>query len=362
MTRHPIIAAACDVRASLKAVAGANPTFMTVDEKAAALRELAAAEAQLVELRLRILADAGDLAADTAARDAAGWLAQHTRTSYADARADLRLAGALDRERPVLAAAMREGAASLAQARVIDRALGLLPAGVDAGTVALAEAHLVDRAGEFGPKELGRIGRRILDVVAPEIAEAAEAARLADLEAHAADVTRLTMRRLGDGTTRISGRVPDAAGTRFATCLEAFTNPRLARAQDGNAPAGDPVARLSYPKRMGQAFVQLLETLDPTRLPIHGGDATTLVVTIDLDALQGRPRHRRPHRRRTRPGRRPHRRPDHRRPGQTAGLHREDPARRPRRRQPPPRPRPHPPPLQPDPAQGAPGPRPDMSR
>ena len=286
MTRHPIIAAACDVRASLKAVAGANPTFMTVDEKVAALGELAAAEAQLVELRLRILADAGDLAADTAAKDAAGWLAQHTRTSYADARADLRLAGALDRDRPVLAAAMREGAASLAQARVIDRALGLLPAGVDAGTVALAEAHLVDRAGEFGPRELGRIGRRILDVVAPEIAEAAEAARLADLEAHAADVTRLTMRRLGDGTTRISGRVPDAAGTRFATCLEAFSNPRLARAQDGNAPAGDPVARLGYPKRMGQAFVQLLETLDPTRLPIHGGDATTLVVTIDLDALK----------------------------------------------------------------------------
>ena len=285
MTRHSIIAAACDVRASLKAVAGANPTFMTVDEKAAALRELVAAEAQLVELRLRILADAGDLAADTAAQDAAGWLAQHTRTSYADARADLRLAGALDRDRPVLAAAMREGAASLAQARVIDRALGLLPADVDAETVALAEAHLVDRAGEFGPKELGRIGRRILGVVAPEIAEAAEAARLADLEAHA-ERTRLTMRRLGDGTTRISCRVPDAAGTRFATYLEAFTNPRAPPRQDGTAPAGDPVARLAYPKRMGQAFVQLLETLDPTRLPIHGGDATTLVVTIDLDALK----------------------------------------------------------------------------
>ena len=186
-----------------------------------------AAEAQLAELRLRILADAGDLAADTAAKDAAGWLAQHTRTSYADARADLRLAGALDRDRPVLAAAMREGAASLAQARVIDRALGLLPATVDAETVALAEAHLVDRAGEFGPKELGRIGRRILDVVAPEIAEAAEAARLADLEAHAADVIRLTMHRLGDGTTRLSSRIPDAAATRLATYLEAFTNPRV---------------------------------------------------------------------------------------------------------------------------------------
>nr|WP_300052120.1 HNH endonuclease signature motif containing protein [uncultured Nocardioides sp.] len=285
MTRHPIIAAACDVRASLKAVAGANPTFMAAGEKASALRELVAAEAQLVELRLRVLADAGDLAAGTAARDAAGWVAQQTRVSYADARADLRLAGALDRERPVLAAAMREGGASLAQARVIDRALGLLPAGVDAGTVALAEAHLVDRAKEFGPKELGRIGRRILDVVAPEIAEAAEAARLADLEAHAEQHTRPTMRRLGDGTTRISSRLPDAAATRLATYLEAFTNPRVA-GERGSEPVGDLVARLAYPKRMGQAFVQLLESLDPTRLPIHGGDATTVVVTIDLDALK----------------------------------------------------------------------------
>ena len=54
--RHPIIAAATDVRASLKAVAGANPTFMTTGEKAEALVELVAAEAQLAELRLRILA------------------------------------------------------------------------------------------------------------------------------------------------------------------------------------------------------------------------------------------------------------------------------------------------------------------
>ena len=122
MTRHPIIAAATDVRASLKAVAGANPTFMSADDKAAALVELVAAEAQLVELRLRILADAGALAAGTAAKDAAGWFAQHTRTSYTEARADLRLAESLDRARPLVAAAMREGATTLAQARVIDRA------------------------------------------------------------------------------------------------------------------------------------------------------------------------------------------------------------------------------------------------
>ena len=107
-------------------------------------------------------------------------------------------------------------------------------------------------AGEFGPKELGRLGRRILDVVAPEIAEAAEADRLADLEKNAAERTRLTMRRQGDGTTRISGLVPDAIGTRLATYLEAFANPRQ-QAGSSNAAAnasrpGDPAALPPTPR------------------------------------------------------------------------------------------------------------------
>ena len=46
------------------------------------------------------------------------------------------------------------------------------------------------------------------------------------------------------------------------------------------------MTRLPYPKRLGQAFAQFLEALDPTRLPLHGGDATTVVVTIPLDALR----------------------------------------------------------------------------
>ena len=289
MVTHPILAAASDIRSLLKGVAGANPTFMSTTDKAAALRELVAAEAQLVELRLRVLADAGDLADATGAKDAAGWLAHQTRTRFADARADLALAGALDRERPVLAAGMREGAVTLAQAHVIRRALEMLPGAVDADTVARAEAHLVGSAGEFGPKELGRIGRRVLDVIAPEIAEAAEATRLADLETDAAERTRMTMRRQGDGTTRISALVPDAVATRLATYLEAFANPRAQRDTTLSSEiqdAGDPFIRLPYPRRMGEAFARFLETADPTRLPIHGGDATTVIVTIPLASLR----------------------------------------------------------------------------
>ncbi|KRE98664.1 hypothetical protein ASG88_16540 [Nocardioides sp. Soil777] len=281
---HPIVAAVGAVRSTLKSVSDANPTFMTTDDKAAALTELVRAEGQLAELRLRILADAGDLAVATATKDAAGWLAKVTHTRFSDARADLALAKALDGERPLLATAMREGDATLAQAQVIHRVLSALPSRIGADTVAHAEAHLVAQAAHFGPKELGRLGRHILEVVAPEIAEEAEARRLAELEAAAADKTRLTMRRLGDGTTRISGRVPDAAATRLATYLEAFSNPRAGA--DGQQGEGDPFTRLPYPRGMGQAFIQFLEAADPRRLPIHGGDATTVVVTVPFASLK----------------------------------------------------------------------------
>lgn len=283
---HPIVAAVGSVRSTLKSVGDANPTFMTTDDKATALTELVRAEGQLAELRLRILADAGDLAVSTATKDAAGWLAKVTRTRFADARADLALAHALDGEHQVLATAMREGDATLAQAHVIHRVVSAFPAGIDADTVMRAEAHLVAQAAHFGPKELGRLGRHILEVVAPEIAEEAEARRLAELEAHAVDKTRLTMRRLGDGTTRVAGRVPDAAATRLATYLEAYSNPRGRVDEQKHQMSSDPLTRLPYPRRMGQAFVQFLETADPRRLPVHGGDATAVIVTIPLASLQ----------------------------------------------------------------------------
>ena len=37
---------------------------------------------------------------------------------------------------------------------------------------------------------------------------------------------------------------------------------------------------------MGEAFARFLEAADPSRLPLHGGDATTVVVTVPLASLQ----------------------------------------------------------------------------
>ncbi len=276
---HPICAGAHDLVDSLASVACTNPTFMHADEKAAALVELAEVEARVCELRLRVLAAADDVAEQTGARDAAAWVAHATHSSGRDARADLRLAFALER-RPVLGAAFRTGLANRAQAGVIARALDELPDDLAPDTIKLAEKTLVAEAEHHDPAALLRLGRRILDVVAPEIAEAVEARHLANLEASAEARMRLGLRSMGDGTTRISGLLPDADAARLATYLHAFTNPRRDE-------AGVQVrSTVPYGHRAARAFCQFLETVDPTRLPVHGGDATALVVTMTLDSLR----------------------------------------------------------------------------
>ncbi len=302
---HPILVAAGLIDEALKSVADTNPAFMATDDKAEALHELSSIESRVVELRLRILADSADLAADSGARDAAGWYADATHGRFEDARADLHLATALDRRWHALGAGLREGRVNTAQARVIVRVLDDLPDEVPHDVLAAAEASLIDHAARFAPKQLARIGRHILAVVAPDLADEAEGRRLAAQEAEARRRTRFSMRRQGDGTTRLSALLPDAIATRLAIYLEAYANPRRdgspvgapgdgftgrrapGCAGDGaDAPtAHDPVARLPYPRRLGEAFCQLLESLDPKRLPVHGGDATTVIVTIPLEAL-----------------------------------------------------------------------------
>ena len=276
---HPVLDAVAAIDEALKSVADVNPTFMTATTKAAALRELARADARLAELQARILAEADDVAEQDGAGDVAEWLATRTHQRLQDARAGVARGVALAR-RPVLAGALRDGEATTAQARVIARALDALPAEVPAETVDRAEEVLVGYASSFGPRALGRLGRRVLEVVAPEIAEAAEARRLADLETDAADRVRFAMRRMGDGTTDLRGRLPDAVADRFATYLEAYTNPR----KEGTE--RDPLRRLPYPRRLGQALCAFLEHVDPGRLPLHSGDATTVVVTVPLDSLR----------------------------------------------------------------------------
>lgn len=278
--RSAIVAAVECIAEALDSVADVNPVFLRPDEQARALVELSALEARMAELKLRVLADAEQVADETGARDVGCWLAHATRQRPEDGRRALRLARALDR-RPVLAEAMRDGSVHEDQAHVIATALDQLPDEIPAEVVTRAERHLVALAGEHNPQQLHRLSRRIVELVAPEIFEAREARALALLEADAHSRATLTMRSRGDGTTRIVGLVPDAVAGRLARYLHAFANPRR------EAPAaGDPLTRLPIGRKAAEALATFLEAVDPTRLPVHGGDATTVVVTVTLEDLR----------------------------------------------------------------------------
>ncbi|MGN0063278.1 MAG: DUF222 domain-containing protein [Nocardioides sp.] len=268
---------------------------MATRDKAAALVSLSSLESRLVELRLRVSAESADVASDAGARDVAAWAARHTRRRRAECAAELRLAHSLA-DAPLLAGAVRRGAVTIAQASAVAASLAELPSGLPADVPSRAEAALVEHAADLVPTDLRRLGRRILEVVAPDVAEEAEARALADLERSARDRMRLGLRSLGDGTWRISGLIPEASAARLATYLHAFTNPRAAAGAEDASPCGDGTAvpaepagaprPVPYGRRTAEAFCQLLETLDPRRLPLHGGDATTLVVTLSIDALR----------------------------------------------------------------------------
>ena len=253
--------------------------FMTPAEKRAALVGLTRIEAQVSAQKLRVMAVADDLALEQGARDVAAVLTHDTRTDAGANRRDFALAEALDKRWAVVATALAQGELNLAQARVIIHALDELPSDtVPTEVLRAAEEHLVAQAAEFGPRELRILGRRILDIVAPEIGERHEAEQLAKEERLAERRTSLHSKRLGDGTTRITINVPDSVAARLNTYLESYTSPRHH--------GGGEADRIPAARQRGQAFSALLESLDPLRLPAHGGDATTVIVTVSLEHLR----------------------------------------------------------------------------
>ncbi len=225
-TAHPVLTATQSIRAALKDVADAQPTFMSTDDLATALGEVTAAKAQLAELECRLLAAGDGVAERDGARDIGAWLAHRFRADRRAARADQRLAEALDCRFALVAAGLREGAVNTDQARVIITSLEDLPADLDQSLVASAEETLVGYAAEFGPADLRRLGRRILDVIAPEVADAELAKKLEREEARARVRVSVRQKRLGDGLTRTTIIHADAEAERLKTYLEAFTSPR----------------------------------------------------------------------------------------------------------------------------------------
>ena len=283
---HRVSTAVADARSALAGVAGASLWSMDATETAATLGDVLAAEARLAELKCRLLVRAQEagLPGQVGATSTANWYAAQHRVSRQPptGRCDSR-----PRSRPTSRPATgspRVGSRP-SRPRRSSAAVEELPEDLDPVLAEDAERHLLAEADHFDAIALKRLGRRLLEAVAPDLAEAHEAALLEREERDAAASQRLTMWE--DGHGKVHGRFTlDAlTGAMLRKALLAFAAPKHQTAEHG---ASDPVVpRRPTAERMGQAFAELVQRYPVDRLPEAGGFNATVVVTMTLDSLRG---------------------------------------------------------------------------
>jgi hypothetical protein len=235
---HRVAAAVAGVRTALTVVANASVWSMGAAETAATIGELDRAEAQVAELKARLLAH-GDFVAvgQDIAMSTPNWLAHTTKTTRVAAHRAMRLAKALE-DRDLTRGALAEGRVNLEQAQAILRAVGDLPDGLDPELIGKAEAHLIEQAQHFDPKALKNLGRHLLEVIDPDAADA-HTATLLDREERAAQAaTRLTMWDDAHGKTHGRFTVDTAiTGAALKKALYAIAAPKHQAAKGRSANA-----------------------------------------------------------------------------------------------------------------------------
>ncbi len=293
---HPIGGAVARVHSALDEVAEVPVWSMGQAATADVLVEIARAEARLVELRSRALshAEAVAVAEVNASPSVAVWHANATRSTKRESFRQVRLAAGLDRHE-LVAEALGRGDVIAEQASVIVNALDELPDDLEAAVVEQAAKTLVSYAEVHDAKGLRVLGRRILEVVAPEVAEAWEAEQLDREEREAEKSAVFRMRQDGQGRVKGSFTVPLLVGQMLERALLAYAAPKHQIANRAAADANEqdeqeeqapvPVRRPTA-QRLGAAFVELIERLDPAELPRAGGVNATVVVTMTLDSLK----------------------------------------------------------------------------
>ncbi|WP_343906524.1 DUF222 domain-containing protein [Nocardioides aquiterrae] len=225
---------------------------MGPEETAATLVELTRVIDQAIELQARVAAHADTLhvGQDVGASSAAAWLAHETKTTRGAAHGAVRLGRDLETH-PATRDALAAGGIHVEQARVILRWIDDLPDDLDRDLVAKAEAHLLEQANHHVATALNRLGRRLFEVIAPDEADAREAALLAKEEAAAPKACRLTGYDDGTGKAHFTGTLPSHQWAALKKMLAAIASSKHQTATKG---AGAAANRPPTPEAMGQAL------------------------------------------------------------------------------------------------------------
>lgn len=207
-------------------------------------------------------------------RSTASWLCSRLRLDLRQARELVETAAALDR-RPAVDDALRAGAVDVRQAAVIAAAVNDIPAVAGDEAVAAAETMLLKHAAEWPPHKLHRLGERILEHVAPEIAEQTEQEALDRADARAYAKRSLKLTRPEDGQVRLLGSLTAEDAATVGAALDPLCVPRPG---DERGPG----------QRRADALVDICRlALRTGELPDNGGSPPQLAVTIPFDVVGG---------------------------------------------------------------------------
>ncbi|MCR3753226.1 HNH endonuclease [Lentzea californiensis] len=181
------------------------------------------------------------------------------------ARAEL-LSGSLV-ELPVTAVAMAEGALSGDHISAVAEVMKELPPEAERSVVEFALAHEPSAVRAFGRELAYRLFQRDAAPGEPVAAEP--------------PANRLRMAWRGD-QLEVSARLDKIAGAKLEALIDPLAKPRPTTPEEG------PDAR-SRAEREGDAFADLLDlVLRADRLPEHGGELVSLMLTMSYDALVSR--------------------------------------------------------------------------
>lgn len=218
--------------------------------------------------------DGRGVAVAQGASSTAVWLRHRLRLDVAAARRLVGLAASLDVAPPGVRAALADGAVSVEQARVIAETAATVTASAGAEVADKAVGVLVEWAEQFDPILLRKMGTRILDHVAPDLADAAAAAALAAEAARVARDRHVTISEQAGGRLRLSGTLDPEA----AALLRAAIDPL-------SAPSGPDDTRCAGQRRHDALADVCRLALRTDELPETGGDPAQLVVTASFDGL-----------------------------------------------------------------------------
>jgi len=276
---HPVTVAVASARALLSSVAEAPVWSMDTGQTVATIDDVVALEAQLRQVKSRLLVQA-EAVEVSPTMSVPNWLAHRYRLSRPEAHRQGRVAKGLATH-PATDTALGDARVNHEQADAILTGLDTLPEWLDQDLKVKAEEHLLELAKDYDAKALKNLARKILEVVAPEEADAHLAKLLERSAAEDEDANRLYAWKTPQGRWRGTFDLDGFSGDCLMKGLRAKAAPKH-RASKG--PLGE---RKPTADRLGEAFADYVRRYPATKLPQAGGLNATAVVLMSYDTLMG---------------------------------------------------------------------------